>query len=301
MNENQPTQNQSNQLNQNSTQPTQMSNQTNQMPNQPIQMSTTNPSVSQNSQPITPGMNQAAMPSTNPNVVPMQQVEVTSSNVGNSTATTTNTNQQTTVSEPTPPSKNSKVTTVLLILLFLFFFGFIMGMPYIQKFVNDYKSNKELSEIEKEAIKEEEKQKQEAENNNPQPVPEEKLAELECTSSNQTTNNYSLIETQKFYYNSTNQVVKSSILSQYTFTIVDETYNSLKSQCDNDSLKYATHEGYSTACSYSDTTVEISNEFDLKTFTPIVDGDVNIQANATYQQDINTIRNNLTSQGYTCK
>ena len=38
----------------------------------------------------------------------------------------------------------------------------------------------------------------------------------------------------------------------------------------------------------------------LKTYTPIIDGTTNIQANAKYNQDINSIKSDLVSKGYTC-
>ena len=200
------------------------------------------------------------------------------------------------------PPKNSKLSTILLIVFFLFLFAFIMGMPYIRSFIQELKADTGLSEIEKEAQEEEEKQQQEEENQKPTPTPEdEKTTELTCTSASSTAGNYTLVEVQKFYYNSKNQVLSSKMISQYSFTTADMTYLNLKQQCDEDSLKYLTHEGYTMACSYGENNIEISHEFDLETFTPIVDGATNIQANATYQQDIETIKADLASKGYTCQ
>ena len=75
----------------------------------------------------------------------------------------------------------------------------------------------------------------------------------------------------------------------------------MKIKCDEDSLKYLTHDGYTMSCSYGDNNIEIDYEFDLKTFTPIIDENSNIQANASFKEDINTRKNNLISQGYTCE
>lgn len=202
---------------------------------------------------------------------------------------------------PNEPHKNNKISNVLLILLFIFLFAFVMGMPYINEFVNKLKSDNDLSEIEKEAKEEEERQKQEENNKTSSTKEEDKTIELVCTSNTNTTSNYALVQTQKFNYNSNNEVLSSKFISHYTFTIEDETYNELKKQCEEDSLKYITHSGYTIACSYNDVNIEINHEFDLETFTPIVDGTTNIQANATYKQDITTIKNTLISQGYTCK
>lgn len=200
------------------------------------------------------------------------------------------------------PPKNSKVSTILLILLFVFLFSFIMGMPYIREFMNNLKDDTGLSEIEQAAREEEKKQQQEEESKKPTPTPEdEKTTELVCTSVSSVVGNYTLVETQKFYYNSKNKILSSKFISNYSFATTDDTYNSLVQRCDEDSLKYLTHDGYTMACSYGDSNIEISHEFDLKTFKSIVEGTTNIQANATYQQDLSEIKANLISEGYTCE
>lgn len=195
------------------------------------------------------------------------------------------------------PPKKSNTSTVLLIILFVFLFAFIMGMPYINNFIRELRGNG-LSEIEKEAKLEEERQKQEEEKKNQPPVEDIKQEELICTSQESTTENYTLVQIQKFYYNSNNQIISSKNISQYRFTLEDNTYLTLKQQCDENSL-YLNHEGYTIACSYGENNIEISHEFDLESFKPI--DDANIQANATYQQDINTIKAKLIEEGYTCQ
>ena len=240
-----------------------------------------------------------------PSVPPIAEVKV---EANNTVITDDNLSQNNTTSlennskNSSEPPKNNKVSTILLILLFIFLFGFVMGMPYIREYVQNIKSDTGLSEIEKDAKKEEEKQQQQQQSQKPTPTPEdEKTKELVCTSNSNSFENYTLVEIQKFYYNSKNQILNSKKISQYNFTTIDEAYTSLKKQCDEDSLKYLTHKGYTMACSYGETNIEISHEFDLETFTPIVDGATNIQANATYQQSLDTIKDNLISQGYTCK
>ena len=54
-------------------------------------------------------------------------------------------------------------------------------------------------------------------------------------------------------------------------------------------------------CIYGDMNIEIGHEFDLDTFDPIVDGDTNIQANASFKQDINTVKDSLINLGYSCE
>lgn len=198
--------------------------------------------------------------------------------------------------------KNNKISTILLILLFIFLFIFIMGMPYIREFVHQFKADTGLSEIEKKAKEEEEKQRQEEESKKPTPIPEEeKTTELICTSSEMVSENSKIIEIHYFYYNSKKQVLNSKKVSQYSFSTVDDTYLALKQECDQNSLKYITHPGYTMSCNYGETNIQISHEFDLKTFTPIVDGITNIQANATYQQNIDSLKQELISKGYICK
>lgn len=227
-------------------------------------------------------------------VTPINEVKIEeiTTNEANSNATNQPSNNK--------PPKSSKLSTILLILLFVFMFAYIMGMPYINGFIEDLKNNNELSQIEQDAIEEEKKQQHE--NNKPTPTPEvEKVTEVTCTSNINTIDSYTLIQTQKFSYNSKNEILSSNNIFKYTFTIEDETYNTLKKQCEEDSLKYITHEGYTMACSHDGLNIEISHEFDLEIFKPIVDETTNIQANATYKQNIGTIKNTLIGQGYTCE
>lgn len=198
-------------------------------------------------------------------------------------------------------SSNSKISTILLILLFIFLFAFVMGMPYITDFINNLNEDKGLTEIEQQAKKEEEKQKQEQENNN-QAInkQEEKLTTLTCILNDTTNMNYNLIKTQQFNYNKNNQIITSSNTLNYTFISLDETYQELKRKCDEDSLKYINNIGYTMSCNYSDNNIEISDTFELEIFETITDNNTIIQANVTYKQDINTIKDNLIIQGYTC-
>jgi len=196
-------------------------------------------------------------------------------------------------------SKNSKFSTVMLILFFIVMFVYIMGMPYINEFINNLMKDDGLSQIELDAIEEEKRQEQE----NKKPVTPEVVEkkELICTLNNTLNPNYTLVEVQKLYYNNNKQILNSSYSYQYTFVSIDEDYNSLKTKCDEDSLKYVTHEGYTMSCSYDDVNIEISHEFDLETFEPIVDGENNIEANVSYKDNIETVKNTLVSQGYTCQ
>lgn len=233
-------------------------------------------------------------------VTPMNEVqiegEVSTPKMNSNETVTSNQNQMS-----NEPPKNSKLSTFLLILLFAFLFAFVMGMPYINNFIREFKSDTGLSEIEKQA-QEEEKKQQQQENQPPVEKPnEEETFELNCTLNNTTDYNYNLVQIQKFYYNSNNQVMSSKNIYQYTFTVVDDFYNQLKTQCDEDSLKYITRDGYTVACSYGDTNIEINHEFDLETFKPIIEGDINIQANASFKQDIGIIKSNLVQLGYICE
>lgn len=226
----------------------------------------------------------------------------------NPTPTTGNINSNSSSQPSVEPPKNNKISTILLILLFIFLFAFVMGMPYIKDFIHELKADTGLSEIEKKAKEEEKKQQQEEESKKPTPTPDDlKTTEFICTSPENTVSNSTVVELHYFYYNSKKQVLSSKQVSKYHFVTVDalaeadSTYLALKQECDENSLKYLTHEGYTMACNYSDTDIEISHEFDLKTFTPIVDGTTNIQANATYQQNIDTVKQDFISRGYTCQ
>ena len=202
---------------------------------------------------------------------------------------------------PNNNKKNSNKSMIIVFLLFGFFFAYIMCMPYIRSFIQEMKADTGLSEIEKEAQDiQDQLDKEEQENKNPIGE-EEKLKEITCTSKVNDYSTYNMVQIQKFAYNSKNEIITSENTYKYTFSVIDDNYNLLKKECDENSLKYLTHEGYSMACSYNDTNIEINHEFDLEIFTPIVDGTTNIKANATYKNDINTLKSNLVNQGYTCE
>lgn len=201
----------------------------------------------------------------------------------------------------TKEDKKSNLSTILLILLFVGFFVYIMGMPYINSYIDKLTSDNGLSEIEKKAKLEEEKQNQQQSTPVVTPEKEEILKEVICTSNISNLENYQLTEIQKFEVNESNQIINSSITSNYTFTAVNDFYNSLKKECGEDSLKYVNYDGYGRACSYDDVNVEVSHTFELETFKPITDQSVNIGANATYKQNIDEVKNLLISKGYTCE
>ncbi len=266
--------------------------------NMPTNQNVVNPSTPLNNQ-----SNIGPMPQNPSPVAPIPEVQMVEKKVETpieNISTINNGNGTEKQSSITPPPKNSKKSTILLILLFLFFFLFIMEMPNIQKFVSGLKANNGLSEIEKKAKEEEEKQKQEMEKNQPHLTIEEETKELVCTKEI-TEDHYNVIKTETFSYTEKNLILTSSSNSKYTFTTPDETYQSLKKECDENSLKYVEHPGYTMNCSYSDVGVEIGHTFNLEFFTPIIDGTTNIQANATYQQDVDTVKTNLISQGYVCE
>ena len=190
----------------------------------------------------------------------------------------------------------------MLILLFIFLFGYIMFMPEINDYISSLnKDEGGLSQIELEAIEEEKKQQQAEQNKKPVKPEVIETKELVCTLTNPMNGNYTLVEVQKLYYDNSNQVLNSYYSYQYKFNGVDEYYNLLKIKCDQDSLKYVTHPGYTMACSYDDNNIEISHEFELEIFEPIIDGTTTIEASVTYKENIDTVKNTLISKGYTCQ
>lgn len=190
----------------------------------------------------------------------------------------------------------SKKSTVLLILLFVFLFGYIFAMPYISEFFNNL--NKESDK----PVSAQPNQKEEISNNDKKEPVIEKIEtkELVCTSIETQINNYTLVTIEKFYYDKNNQILNSSIIYNYKFNILDDEYNLLMKKCEEDSLKYLTHEGFSTSCSNDNLNILLNYEFDLETFKTITDGDVTISANSSYKQKIDDIKNNLITKGYTC-
>lgn len=244
-------------------------------------------------QPISIMDNTEDIVSQNTPVTPIPEVEATLVSNENNEGNKNTSNQE--------PPKGGKGKTIGLVLLFVFFFVYVMGMPYIRDFISDFKSNAGLSEVEKAAKEEEEKQQKEKDkqNNTQKPV-EEKLEELVCTSQDNKTNDYTLNVVEKFQY-SNNKIKSSSVTNKYTFLVQNESYNTLKKSCDEDALKFATKAGYTMTCNYSDTEIEIANSFDLEIFKKIVDGTTTIDANTTYQKNINDIRTEMSLKGYTCQ
>ncbi len=188
----------------------------------------------------------------------------------------------------------------LVLVFFIFVFAFVMGMPYINEYLDSLKKEVGMSDIERRAKEIEDEQKKAEEEKN-KPVVQEKLKTLTCKSTSQATTEYTKVIEETFNYNSKNQVIKSSIKTTYTFEAINDSYNSLKTQCDEKGLKFIDKDGFESACSYSDTEVVIENTFDLEIFKPIQDGTTTISANAEYQAKLDTVKNNLVAQGYTCE
>ena len=188
----------------------------------------------------------------------------------------------------------------LVLLFFIFVFAFVMGMPYINDYLDSLKKEVGMSDIERRAKEIEDEQKKKEEENKT-PVVQEELKILTCKSQPQQTLEYKKEIEEVFNYNSKNQVIKSSIKTIYTFETANDSYNSLKTQCDEKGLKYIDKDGFESACSYSDTEVVIENTFDLELFKPIQDGANTIKANAEYQEKLDTVKNDLVAQGYICE
>ncbi len=207
--------------------------------------------------------------------------------------------------EQKPKVKKKKdVKSILLVLLFIFLFAFIMGMPYINEFLDTLKKDAGLSEIEKRARaieKEQQKQNPKAKVTDDGEVVKDKLTTLTCTSATSALENYSITVVETFEYNSKGQVLESSKTTTYKFTTQTEKFNSLKTECNENALKYVEKKGYEVACSYNDTEVETKDKFDLSTFTTINDGMTTIEANAKYLEKIDNVKKRMTAANYTCE
>ena len=201
-----------------------------------------------------------------------------------------------------PNKKKTDIKSILLVILFLFLFAFVMGMPYINEWIDNIKKDTGLSEIERKAKEiEKEQQKQNSKTTEQEDAKKETLTTLTCTSSLVTYDNYSAVVVEKFIYDSKGLVVESSKATTYNFTALNDKYTELKNQCDQNSLKYVEKKGYEIACSYNDTQVIIEDKFDLATFTTINDGMTKIEANASYKDKIDTIKKKQETLGYTCE
>lgn len=199
-----------------------------------------------------------------------------------------------------PQEDGPKWKRVLVLIFFIAVFAFVMGMPYINDALDKLKKDAGMSDIERRAKQIEEEQKQKEQEKN-KPVVQEELKTLTCVTQPQTTADYTKVVEETFEYNSKNEIIKSSIRTVYTFAVINDSYNTLKTQCDANGLKYVDKDGYAFACSYGDTEINIQSSFELETFKPIQDGTNTIKANAEYKDKLDTVKKTLTTQGYTCE
>lgn len=218
-------------------------------------------------------------------------------------------------SKPVEPEKvykdPSKLSTVLVIILFVGLFVFLFEMPKITEWIENKKQDSELDLIERQAKaveeankkKEEEKKKAAEEAKKKEEELEASMKTLTCTlivPASETTT-YFQETTQLFHYNGKDKVLASSQTTVYKFTVQDQYYLDLKSLCEANSTKYIGKEGYTYSCGSDDLSVTIGNEFDLATYKTIQDGATTINANATLNEDINTVKTRLTAAGYICQ
>jgi len=206
------------------------------------------------------------------------------------------------VSKPVASNNDdgSKGKRVLLLIFFILVFAFVMGMPYINEYLDKLKKDVGMSDIERRAKQIEEEQKQkEAEKK--KTVKQEETKKFTCTSLPHATADYTKVVEETFEYNSKKEIIKNTVKTTYTFLTINDSYNTLKSQCDTNGLKYIDKEGYESACSYSDTEVVIENTFDLEIFKPIQDENSVIQSSVKYLEKVDNVKEGLTSQGYTCE
>ena len=201
---------------------------------------------------------------------------------------------------PTKTKKPKDVRTILLIALFVALFAFIMFMPQIQNAINSIKKNTGMSEIEKQAKDIEKKQNQEKEEST-DTSSKEIYVKLVCTSTTTALEDYDRTVVETFEYNNKKEIMTSSKKVTYTFITANESYESLKTQCNENSLKYVDKKGYETACNYNDTEVVMEDRFNLATFSTIKDGTTIISANAKYKDKIDNVKTKLEALGYTCE
>ena len=95
--------------------------------------------------------------------------------------------------------------------------------------------------------------------------------------------------------------MESTKTTTYRFNEANENYENLKTQCNENSLKYVSKNGYEVACNYNDTEVVMEDKFDLAQFSTIKDGTTIIEANAKYKENVSSVKTRLESLGYVCE
>ena len=208
-------------------------------------------------------------------------------------------NQSSTI--PTAPKKKKDIRIILLILLFVLLFAFVMFMPQIQDAIKGLKKDVGLSEIERQAKEIEKEQNKGNSTPSTEENKNEQYSKLTCTSTTTALESYDRIVVETFDYNTKKEVMKSSKKITYIFLTANDNYENLKTQCNENSLKYVDKKGYETACSYNDNEVVMEDKFNLSVFSTIKDGTTIIDANAKYKEKIDTVKARLESLDYTCE
>ena len=199
------------------------------------------------------------------------------------------------------PKKKMETRTILLILLFVLLFAFIMFMPQIQDAINSIKKNTGMSEIERKAKEIEKKQNEENNTPSADDSKKEQYSKLTCTSTTTALEDYDRTVVETFEYNTKKEIMASSKKITYTFVAANASYENLKTQCNENSLKYVDKKGYEIACNYNETEVVMEDKFDLAVFSTIKDGTTIISANAKYKDKIDNIKTRLEALDYTCE
>ena len=206
-------------------------------------------------------------------------------------------------------------------------------MPEINNYVKSFRKINETSSIEKQAKQIEEEQKKNENKKQQQVVVETKT--LVCVKTDIKTD-YNLETTESFTYNTNKEIVESKIQEKYTFNDIkseettetkenvetkEETNleNNTESDKSADSkiiektkfeeiteiCKNATDiinkDGFEFSCINLNNNITLGYEFNLEVFKNFTSTIGEIKSNATYKENIDTVKNKLTSLGYSCK
>ena len=126
--------------------------------------------------------------------------------------------------------------------------------------------------------------------------------QIVCTLPEVSLNNITTLTTQTFDYVK-DTIKKVTIQNNQTYLSDDETYQSSKTKCEEDSLYYAGKTGYEMSCSIESLVIKTTQKFDLDTFSAITNTTTNETIESPYKKNssLKTVTNQLQETGAVCK
>ncbi len=202
------------------------------------------------------------------------------SGVGNDPNTIVNQNLKTVEVNYTPPSK---AKTILLVIFFVLLIGFVVFLPEISTFIENYQANKNQPDVEKITT-----------------------GRMKCSLSTSTTN---LDKNLEFVFRFTDNKLEKfeyTVMTRGDATLDEKTLDELATTCKQLASETESISGVTIQCEYMDSSVTEIQTFELKDIDQSKLDAAYTEAGGThpefpYGQDMDVIEKTMNASGYTCK